>query len=224
VDGSAALQNMAAISYVQSALAFWNAPVLRRFRFRRARWLKPGTNEILEAVNQVNRSIVLIGMMGAGKSSVGRCLHQQTGLTLFDTDEMVRLKFGVPITEIFSAHGEEKFREAETEALRKISSDQGGIVVTGGGIVLRKENIDLLKRLGTVVWLETDKETLFKRASRVSNRPLLECKNPRKAFTEMLHARLPLYAKVADIRIDTSAFTDEEVAVAVLSRFRRYLS
>jgi shikimate kinase len=174
-------------------------------------------------MNRHSRSIVLVGMMGAGKSSVGRCLQERTGLTLFDTDEMVTSRFGIPIPEIFSVHGEKKFREAETEALRKLSCDRRAIVITGGGVVLREQNIELLKRLGTVVWLETDKETLFKRASRVSNRPLLRCKNPRKAFTEMLQARLPLYAKVADIRIETAALTEEEVALAVLSRFRYLL-
>jgi shikimate kinase len=79
-----------------------------------------------------------------------------------------------------------------------------------------------LKQLGVVVWLEADEETLFKRASRTSNRPLLRRKNPRKAFTQMLQARLPLYAKIADIRVDTSVLTDEEVAVAILSKFSRY--
>jgi shikimate kinase len=88
--------------------------------------------------------------------------------------------------------------------------------------VLREENLRLLKRLGVVVWLEADEETLFKRASRAGKRPLLHCKNPKKAFTQMLQARLPLYAKIADIRVDTSVLTHEEVAVAILSKFRRY--
>jgi shikimate kinase len=169
-----------------------------------------------------SQSIVLIGMMGAGKSAVGLCLKSWTGFARFDIDEMVTSKFGMPIFEIFSAHGEEKFREAETQVLRKLSSAQRAIVVTGGGIILREENLDLLKRLGTVVWLEADEGTLFKRVSRTGSRPLLRCKNPRKAFTKMLRARLPLYAKVADIRVDTSALTDEEVAVAILTKFKRY--
>jgi shikimate kinase len=173
-------------------------------------------------VDQANRSIVLIGMMGAGKSSVGRCLREHTTLPLFDTDEIVTSKFGMPISEIFSTRGENQFREAETEALRKLPSDQRAIIVTGGGIVLREENIGLLKRLGAVVWLEADEETLFKRASRAGNRPLLQRKNPRKAFAQMLQTRLPLYAKVADIRVDTSVLTDEEIAVAILSKFKKY--
>jgi len=128
----------------------------------------------------------------------------------------------MPISEIFSMHSEGKFREAETEALRNLSPDQGAIIVTGGGIVLREENINLLKRFGVVVWLEADEKTLFKRASRAGDRPLLQRKNPRKAFTEMLRARLPLYAKIADIRIDTSELTDEEVAVAILTKFNKH--
>src|SRR5713101_2950096 len=98
-------------------------------------------------MNCPSKSIVLIGMMGAGKSAVGHCLQRRTGFARFDTDEMVRSKFGIPISEIFSGHGENKFREAETEALRKLFPDQRTIIVTGGGILLREENINLLKRL-----------------------------------------------------------------------------
>jgi shikimate kinase len=161
-------------------------------------------------------------MMGAGKSSAGRCLCRHTGLTLFDTDEMVSSKFGVPISQIFSTHGERKFREAETGALRNLSTRQRAIIVTGGGIVLREENLGLLKRLGAVIWLEADEKTLFKRASQAGNRPLLQPKKSRKAFSQILQARLPLYATIADIRVNTSVLTDEEVAVAILSKFRTY--
>ncbi|HEV3099596.1 MAG TPA: shikimate kinase [Candidatus Udaeobacter sp.] len=173
-------------------------------------------------MNRHSRSIVLVGMMGAGKSSVGNCLRRRTRLKLFDTDEIITSKFGMPVSEIFSKNGENKFREAETEALQALATSEPVIIVTGGGIVSREENLDILKRLGVVVWLKADEETLFKRASRGGSRPLLQCKNPKKAFTKMLRARLPLYAKIADIRVDTSVLTDEEVAVAILSKFSRY--
>jgi len=173
-------------------------------------------------MNRHSRSIVLVGMMGAGKSSVGVCLRRRTRLKLFDTDEIVTSKFGMPISEIFSKHGENKFREAETEVLQALATSEAVVIVTGGGIVLREENIHLLKRLGAVVWLEANEKTLFKRASRGGKRPLLQGKSPKKTFTRMLQARRPLYAKIADIRIDTSVLTDEEVAVAILSKFRRY--
>ena len=167
------------------------------------------------------KSIVLIGMMGAGKSSVGDCLRRRTSLKLFDTDELVTSRFGMPIPEIFSKHGEDKFRDAETETLQALAICQPAVVVTGGGIILREQNLALLKRLGAVVWLQADEATLFKRASRTGNRPLLQYKNPRDAFARMLQARLPLYAKASDIRVDTSMLTREEVAVAILSKFKR---
>jgi shikimate kinase len=169
-----------------------------------------------------SQSIVLIGMMGAGKSAVGLCLKSRTGFAQFDTDEIIRSKFRMSISDIFLAHGEEEFREAETEVLRKLSFARRAIIVTGGGIVSRKKNLDLLKQLGAVVWLEADEATLFKRAVQTGDRPLLQCKNPREAFSNTLRARLSLYAKIADIRVDTSALTDEEVAVAILSKFKKY--
>jgi shikimate kinase len=172
-------------------------------------------------VNQTGKSIVLIGMMGAGKSSVGRCLQRRTKLVLFDTDEMVASKFGISIPEIFSKYGEQAFREAETQALRELAPARLTIIVTGGGIVLREGNVDLLKRLGVVVWLDGNEETLFERASRSGNRPLVHRENAPEAFARMLQARLPLYAKVANIRVDTSVLTEEEVAVAILSKLRK---
>ena len=172
-------------------------------------------------MNSRGKSIVLIGMMGAGKSSVGGCLHRRTTLALHDTDEIIASKFGLPIPEIFANHGEDKFREAETEALRSLATTEQTIIVTGGGIVMGEENIELLKRLGVVVSLDGNRETLFKRASRSGNRPLLQGANPRKAFARMLEGRRPLYAKIAHLRVDTSMLTDEEVAVAILNKLGR---
>ncbi len=170
-------------------------------------------------MNSGGKSIVLIGMMGAGKSSVGRCLQQRTKLTLLDTDDIVAAKFGISIPEIFSKYGEQAFRESETQALRELAPAKQAIIVTGGGIVLR--NANFLRQLGIVVWLQGNKETLFERASRVRTRPLLQGKNPQEGFVQMLQARLPLYAKVAHIRVDTSVLTDEEVAMAILSKLRK---
>ena len=172
-------------------------------------------------MNRAGRSIVLIGMMGSGKSSVGRCLHRRTGLAILDTDDIVASNIGMSIPEVFSKHGEKKFRKAETEALRNVSRTERAVVVTGGGMVLRKENVEILKRLGRIVWLDGNEATLFARASRRTDRPLLQTKNPRKAFSQILGERRPLYTKIADIRIDTSELTGEEVAIAILSKFKR---
>jgi len=157
-------------------------------------------------------------MMGAGKYYEGSCLQRRTGLARFDTDEIVSSNFGLSIPEIFSKHGEEGFREAETRALRELAPDRQAIIVTGGGIVLRDENVDLLERLGTVVWLEAEEEKILERVSRKGNRPLLQTEDPRKALSEILGARAPLYAKIADIRVDTSLLTHDEVADAILKR------
>jgi shikimate kinase len=173
------------------------------------------------SVTGIGKSIVLIGMMGAGKSSVGACLRRRTRLALLDTDEIVASKFGMSIPEIFANHGEKKFRDAETEALCRTRRQEQTIIVTGGGIVLQKQNVEILKRRGVIVWLDGNDETLFARASRKQNRPLLQTKNPTKTFSQILGARRPLYAKIADIRVDTSVLTDEEVAVAILAKLRR---
>ena len=169
----------------------------------------------------IDKSIVLIGMMGAGKSSVGACLRRRTGLGLLDMDEIVASNFGMSIPEVFAEHGEKKFREAETEALRRMRTEEQMIIITGGGIVLRKENVEILRRQAVIVWLDGDEETLFARASRKRNRPLLQTKNRRKTFSQILAARRPLYANIANIRVDTSVLTDEEIAVAILAKLRR---
>jgi shikimate kinase len=173
------------------------------------------------SVTGAGKSIALIGMMGAGKSSVGRCLHRRTGLAFHDTDEIVAANFGMSIPEIFAEHGEKKFREAETEAFRRMRTEEPAIIVTGGGAVLREENVEILRGRGVIVWLDADEETLFARASQKQNRPLLQTKHPRKSFSKILGARKPVYATIADIRIDTSVLSDEEVAVAILAKLRR---
>jgi shikimate kinase len=163
------------------------------------------------------QSIVLIGFMGAGKSSVGKALARQTGLARLDTDEMVSSRFGLSVTEIFTRLGEEEFRNAETEALRQLAGTVAAIIVTGGGIVLRPENVKMLRALGPVVSLEADAETLFSRISRRATRPLLRTANPRATVTELLRVRDPLYRAAADLRVDTSTLTHDEVASAIMS-------
>jgi shikimate kinase len=162
------------------------------------------------------QSIVLIGFMGVGKSSTGKALARKTGLPRFDTDEIVSRRFDLSVAEIFTRFGEEDFRDAETEALRELSETTPAIVVTGGGIVLRPENVKMLCQLGRVVSLEADAETLFRRISRRATRPLLQTENPRATLVELLRVRNPLYRAAADVRLDTSRLTHDEAADAVL--------
>jgi shikimate kinase len=134
---------------------------------------------------------------------------------------MLAAEFGMPIAQIFASHGEEKFRDSETELLRKLAPDRPAIIVTGGGIVLRKENVDLLKRLGTVIWLTADETTLFERVSRRNDRPLLQKENPRKVYSELFRQREPLYAAATDVQIDTSGKTHDEVAEVILTKIKQ---
>lgn len=157
-------------------------------------------------------AIVLIGFMGAGKSSVGRTLARMTGLPRFDTDEIVAARFGLTVSQIFETQGEEVFREAEAAALRELAGKRGAIITTGGGILLRPENTDLVRQLGTVVHLRANEETLFRRINRRTTRPLLRTENPRATLTELLRVRKPLYEAAADIEVDTSLLTHDEVA------------
>lgn len=166
-------------------------------------------------------AIVLIGFMGAGKSSVGRTLARMAGLPRFDTDEMVAARFGLTISEIFETHGEEKFRDAETEVLRNLADKRGAVITTGGGIVLRPENVFQLRKLGSIVHLWADEKTLFQRVDRRRTRPLLRTENPRATMNELLRVRLPHYRQAADVEIDTSVLTHDEVAKKILTSLEK---
>ena len=162
--------------------------------------------------------------MGAGKSSVGRSLQRLSGLARLDTDEMLAAEFGMSIAQIFEKHGEEKFRDAETEVLRKLAPDRPAIVVTGGGIVVRHQNVVLLKNIGTVVWLAADETILFERAARRDHRPLLQKENPRAIFSKLFKERESLYVAAADIRIDTTRMSHDEVAETILNKMEEFSS
>jgi shikimate kinase len=106
--------------------------------------------------------------------------------------------------------------------LRSMSPEEPAIIVTGGGIVLRAENVDLLRRLGTVVWLDADQATLRMRIRRLSDRPLLQTANPEATLSELLAAREPLYRKAADLRVDISQKNPEEIAELILANIKNF--
>jgi shikimate kinase len=162
-------------------------------------------------------AIVLIGLMGAGKSSVGRLLAHLTGLPRYETDALVAERFGVPIDDIFAVHGEAAFRDAESDIVQSLPEERA-IIVTGGGVVLREHNVERLRALGTIVHLSASEETLFARLSQDAPRPLLQTADPRKTLSEMLQQRAPLYRSAADLVVETSAMTPEQVAEVVLQR------
>ena len=172
------------------------------------------------SVQNGSRSIVLIGFMGSGKSSVGRLLARQLGWPRWDTDEMVARELGRSIPEIFAEWGEARFRETESAVLRKLDPQENAIIVTGGGIVLRPENITRLRELGTVVWLRADLETLRERLSRRKNRPLLQTPDPASTIAKLLGERERFYEAAADFAVDTNGRDHLAVAEAVQDGIR----
>lgn len=161
-------------------------------------------------------NLVLIGFMGCGKSSVGRRLAGLTGHRFVDTDELIIQAEGRSITDIFAQEGEEYFRSAETRALQGVIGQNGIILSTGGGLILRLENREILRQIGIVAWLDARPEILFERASRSGKRPLLQTENPWQTFMNLLDSRRDIYTGTADFRIDSSDLGHDDVAQTLL--------
>jgi shikimate kinase len=162
------------------------------------------------------RSIVLIGFMGSGKSSVGRQLARDLGWPRFDTDQLVVGELELRIPEIFAQLGEARFREGETQALVQLGSAPApAVIVTGGGIILRPENVRRLHELGEVVWLKAELAVLQERLARRADRPLLQTPDPRATIAQLLAERERFYAEAADWAIDTSRLDHGQVATAI---------
>jgi shikimate kinase len=169
----------------------------------------------IRGVNDAPRSIVLIGFMGSGKSSVGRLLARRCDWPCFETDEMVAVALGRSISEIFAQLGEAEFRKAETKVLQELDTAKGAIIVTGGGVVLLPENIRRLRELGPVVWLTADLDTLQGRLEQRKNRPLLQTPNPAETIAALLEQRKKFYEEAGDLVVDTSRLSPKEVAQAI---------
>ena len=164
----------------------------------------------------MQRAIVLIGFMGAGKTTVGRELALLTGWPFHETDLIIAARAGVSIAEIFAARGEEEFRALESEALTKLPTKRT-IIATGGGIVLQPENLPILKRLGTVIYLEADEATLLNRVYQDDeSRPLLQTDNPRATLPRLLSERESLYRAAADFTVSTTGLSAAEVAQTIV--------
>ena len=148
-------------------------------------------------------NIFLVGMMGAGKTSVGRALAKYLAKAFFDTDREIERATGVRIPIIFEIEGEAGFRVRESKVLAELTQRQNIVLATGGGIVLSNENRRLLAQRGTVVYLRATADDLRKRTRNDKNRPLLRVADPLLRLQELHDQRGPLYCEVANIIIDT---------------------
>ncbi|MFN3648096.1 MAG: shikimate kinase [Armatimonadota bacterium] len=172
----------------------------------------------------IQPNLVLVGFMGTGKSAVGRALAARLGRPLVDTDLRLAHRAGLSIPEIFRAHGEERFRELETEEARRVSRPAGLVVSTGGGILGRDENVELLRRGGVLIRLTSRPEVILRRTAPWDNRPMLAtAADPRAAVERLLAVREARYA-LADWTLDTSDLSVdqvvEEICAALPSLYR----
>ncbi len=164
-------------------------------------------------------NIVLIGFMGCGKTTVGIRLSYKIRRVIEDTDKLIERQWGKHISDIFAQDGEEAFRQAETEMLQKLIGNLNNhIVSVGGGTPVRKQNRELLKQLGTVVYFRVKPETVYQRLKDDTTRPLLQCDNPLEKITELLQTRGEAYESCADIIIDVDDLTMEEVVEQVVKK------
>ena len=149
------------------------------------------------------RNIILVGPMGAGKTTIGKQLAQQMGRDFYDSDREIEKHTGVNIPLIFELEGEEGFRKREKNILIELTKKKEIVLATGGGAVLDPNNRAQLSKHGFVIYLNAPLTQLFNRTSKDRNRPLLQTKNPRKKLEELISARDPLYREVADLIIQT---------------------
>ena len=159
-------------------------------------------------------NLILVGFMGAGKSAVGRLLAKRLGRCLVETDEMIVAREGKSIPEIFAEKGEPYFRAREAEALELLKLKRGDVIATGGGLPCASGAMEALHALGTVIWLTAAPDTLYRRASRAGDRPMLENRS-REEVAALLRQREPYYSQ-AHITVDTTALGLDAVVNRIL--------
>lgn len=169
------------------------------------------------------KPIALIGLSGAGKSSVGRALAARLGWQLIDTDALIEQLAGRSIPSIFADQGESYFRDLETTALQKALSSAPCVIPTGGGIVVRESNRQLLKTQSYVAWLDASTDVLIARLrAHDEQRPLLAGDDPAARLEALRTARAALYAELGHIRVDTAGLSTAAVCDTILARYEHH--
>ncbi|RPI38486.1 MAG: shikimate kinase [Nitrospiraceae bacterium] len=165
------------------------------------------------------KNIVLTGFMGAGKTTIGKALAKMLHMKLVDVDEEIEISQKMTINDIFKIYGEPYFRDIETAMIKKLSHNKNCIISTGGGAVLRDENMEALKENGIVFCLDANAETILERTGNNQDRPLLKVENPKKKIEELLAYRRPFYEK-AGIMIETDGKTPLQIAEEIMELYK----
>nr|WP_315397715.1 bifunctional shikimate kinase/3-dehydroquinate synthase AroKB [uncultured Duganella sp.] len=167
------------------------------------------------------QNVFLVGLMGAGKTTIGRILARKLGLRFMDSDHEIEARTGATIPWIFEIEGEPSFRRREADVIRELTGQQDLVLATGGGAVLDPESRAHLKARGTVIYLRTTVHSILQRTAHDKNRPLLQTADPRKKLEELMAVRDPLYMEIADVVIDTGRPNVQSMVQSILTQLER---
>lgn len=170
------------------------------------------------------RSVILVGPMGSGKTTVGRALARELGYTFIDADHELEARCGVDIPFIFEKEGEDGFRDRETELLSELVHQEGAVIATGGGVVTRPRNRELLRQGPYVIYLLASVDQQFKRTRNSTHRPLLQTRNPRGRLNELLSKRDPWYREVSDLIVASATRSTKELVASLSAHLKRRLT
>ncbi|PPR16780.1 MAG: Shikimate kinase 1 [Alphaproteobacteria bacterium MarineAlpha9_Bin7] len=177
----------------------------------------------MKSTNQLktNRTIALVGLMGAGKSAIGRRLGVRLGLEFVDADVEIEASAGKTITEMFELHGEATFRKCERRVIRRLLAGPVSVLATGGGAFIDSKTRFLIREQALSIWLRADLETLYRRVLRRDDRPLLAAGDPRKILATLIEGRYPIYG-LADIVVDSADGSRDEMVNRVITGITEY--
>lgn len=178
----------------------------------------PGHGTLAEQARAAlgNRHLVFVGLMGAGKSVIGRMVAQQMGLPFIDTDAEIERVSRMSIPELFASYGEAEFRSLETRVIERLLKGAPRIISTGGGAFINERTRAAIEAGGVSIWLRAELDVLWERVSKRDNRPLLKTENPKQTLENLMNHRYPIYAQ-ADLTVESRDVRKEIVAGAVLS-------
>jgi shikimate kinase len=163
-------------------------------------------------------NIILIGMMGSGKTTIGRAISTRLGFDFFDSDQVIQDKCGASIADIFNMEGEQGFRKREADVIQDLCALSNIVLATGGGsIVLESNRAILQQRNACIIYLQANIETLWQRTHQDKNRPLLAQSNPKQILENLYALRHPIYAQMANYSIDTTKNTINQLVVQIVN-------
>lgn len=168
------------------------------------------------------RAIVLIGMMGAGKSTVGRRLAVRLGLNFVDADTEIEAAAGMSIPDIFATHGEQSFRDGEVRVIARLLDSAPCVIATGGGAWMRTDTRERIRARGVSLWLKADPDVLLRRVKRRSDRPLLQTADPAATIEKLVAERYPVYAE-ADLTLLSREVPHDRIVEECLAALAAYL-